>query len=150
MPSPSPQETMITAEIIKHKLPCTRLCDRLLLSHLNPAAKDGIRKLERLAQGHTARKRQALKPCQTLPPCMSLLVLVHSSPFCSLPGTQEVLHGAGKWGPLPSALRPPWRSGGGRGRPATPATQLLLPGRTAPSCHRPSSSQRALFHITAD
>lgn len=32
--SPSPQETMITAEVIKHKVPGT-LCDRLPLSHLN-------------------------------------------------------------------------------------------------------------------
>lgn len=150
MPSPSPQEMMITAEVIKHKVPCTLLCDRLLLSHLNPATKDGVRKLERLAQGHTARKRQALKPCQTLPPHTSLLVLFHPSPFCSLPGTQEVLHGRAREAPcpLPSGLL------GGVGEeeadlPHQPPS-CCCGGRTAPSCHRPSSSQRALFHITAD
>ena len=42
MPSPSPQESMITAEVIKHKVPCTLLCDRLLLSHLNPDNKMGL------------------------------------------------------------------------------------------------------------
>ena len=150
MPSPSPQEMMITAEVIKHKVPCTLLCDRLLLSHLNPATKDGVRKLERLAQGHTARKRQALKPCQTLPPhrvseCSSILL-----PSAACQARRRCYTGRAREAPcpLPSGLL------GGVGEeeadlPHQPPS-CCCGGRTAPSCHRPSSSQRALFHITAD